>query len=146
MVQSSASLSGRHRSNRVAWRNRAPVNWSYDTSTTTPGVTATHDRSLSALQRLSPPGRRTVSADPKSTVAALKKEPGKDIWLFGGGELFRSFVDLGLVDGMEVAIVPVLLGGGLPMLPAGKLLLSKLKLTSHRVYEKTGTVLLHYAM
>jgi dihydrofolate reductase len=79
-------------------------------------------------------------------VAALKKEPGKDLWLFGGGELFRSFVDLGLVDGMEVAIVPVLLGGGLPMLPAGKVLLSKLTLSSHRVYEKTGTVLLHYAM
>ena len=88
----------------------------------------------------------TVSADPKAAVAALKQEPGKDIWLFGGGELFRSFVDLGLVDGMEVAIVPVLLGGGLPMLPAGKVLLSKLKLTSHRVYDKTGTVLLHYAM
>ena len=86
----------------------------------------------------------TVSDDPKATVAALKAQPGKDLWLFGGGELFRSFLDLGLVDGVEVAIVPVLLGGGLPMLP-GAAHLSKLELTSHRVYEKTGTVLLHYA-
>ena len=39
--------------------------------------------------------------------------------------------------------LPVLLGGGLPMLP-GAAALSRLKLTSHRVYEKTGTVLLHY--
>jgi dihydrofolate reductase len=84
-----------------------------------------------------------VSNDPKATVATLKKEPGKNLWLFGGGELFRSFLDLGLVDDLEIAIVPVLLGGGLPMLP-GAQKLAKIKLTSHRVYEKTGTVLLRY--
>jgi dihydrofolate reductase len=86
-----------------------------------------------------------VSADVKATVTDLKKKPGKDIWLFGGGELFRSLLALGLVDEMEVAIVPVLLGRGLPMLPSPAEL-AKLKLTSHRVYQKTGTVLLGYAV
>jgi dihydrofolate reductase len=86
-----------------------------------------------------------VSADPKATVAELKKRPGKDMWLFGGGELFRSLLDLGLVDAVEVGIVPVLLGGGLPMLP-NPAKSAKLKLTSHRIYEKTGTVLLKYAV
>ena len=84
-----------------------------------------------------------VSDDPTATVAKLKEQPGKNLWLFGGGELFRSFLDLGLVDDLEIAIVPVLLGGGLPMLPGAEQL-AKLRLTSHRVYDKTGTVLLHY--
>jgi dihydrofolate reductase len=86
-----------------------------------------------------------VSDDPKATVAALKKKPGKDIWLFGGGELFKSLLELGLVDAVELAIVPVLLGGGLPMLPSS-VKSAQLKLTAHRIYEKTGTVLLSYAV
>ena len=47
-------------------------------------------------------------------VRDLKAQSGKDIWLFGGGSLFRSFFDAGLVDGVEVAVVPVLLGAGIP--------------------------------
>lgn len=87
----------------------------------------------------------TVTDDPAATIAALKATPGKDIWLFGGGALFRHLLDLRLIDAVEVSIVPVLLGGGLPMLPAPALR-SKLKLTSQRVYEKTGTVRLEYAV
>jgi hypothetical protein len=43
----------------------------------------------------------------------------------------------------QVGIVPVLLGDGLPLVehPAK---LARLRLTKHRVYEKTGTVLLDY--
>jgi dihydrofolate reductase len=87
----------------------------------------------------------TVSNDPSQTVSALKAQPGKDIWLFGGGLLFRSLLELRLVDTIEVAIMPVLLGGGVPLLPdtperAG------LQLVKHQVYEKTGTVMLEYAL
>jgi len=84
-----------------------------------------------------------VSRNVEEAVATLKKEPGKDIWLFGGGELFRSLLALGLVDTVEVAVIPVLLGGGIPLLPApgGK---AKLILTKHRIYAKTGTVQLIY--
>ena len=52
-------------------------------------------------------------------VAALKAQEGKDIWLFGGGALFRSLFDAGLVDSVEVALIPVLLGGGIPFIPPG---------------------------
>jgi len=86
----------------------------------------------------------TVSDNPRETVTALKQQKGKDIWLFGGGELFRSLLDLGLVDAVEIGLVPVLLGGGVPML-ANPAKLANLKLTKHRIYEKTGTVLLSYA-
>ena len=84
-----------------------------------------------------------VSNDLKKTVTELKGLPGKDIWLWGGGELFQSLLALDLVDDVEVAVVPVLLGKGIRVLPAAKQL-AKLKLVKHRVYSKTGTVLLSY--
>lgn len=88
----------------------------------------------------------TVSDDLKKTVTALTKEKkGKDIWLFGGGELFRSMLDLGLVDAIEVAVIPVVLGSGLPFLPSPATR-AKLKLTKHKIYKKTGTVMLTYAV
>ena len=87
----------------------------------------------------------TLSSDPRGTVEALKRQPGKAIWLFGGGVLFRSLLELGLVDEVQVAVVPVLLGEGLPFLEHPTRL-AKLRLTRHRVYEKTGTALLEYAV
>lgn len=90
------------------------------------------------------PGVTVVAEGAEETVAALRAEPGKDIWLFGGGLLFRSLLGAGLVDTVEVAIMPVLLGGGIALLPppAGQ---TKLKLTGHKVY-KTGIVLLEYSV
>ena len=87
----------------------------------------------------------TIVADrAEETSAALRAEPGKDIWLFGGGLLFRSLLDAGLVDAVEVGVIPVLLGGGIPLLPPPARL-AKLKLTGHKVY-KTGIVSLEYAV
>ena len=87
----------------------------------------------------------TIIADnAEETVAALRAEPGKDIWLFGGGSLFRSLLDAGLVDTVEVAVMPVLVGGGIPLLPAPAQR-AKLDLTGHKVY-KTGIVSLEYAV
>lgn len=86
----------------------------------------------------------TVSSDAGRLVADLKAAPGKDIWLFGGGSLFRSLLGRGLVDTVEVAVIPVLLGGGVRLLPEPAER-AKLRLTKHRVYDKTGTVSLEYA-
>ena len=85
-----------------------------------------------------------VAEKAEETVAALRAQPGKDIWLFGGGLLFRSLADAGLVDTVEVAVMPVLLGGGIPLLPPPARQ-AKLKLTGHKVY-KTGIVSLEYAV
>jgi dihydrofolate reductase len=86
-----------------------------------------------------------LSDNPKETIHDLKSKAGKDLWLFGGGSLFRSLLELGLVDSVEVAIIPVLLGGGTSLLPPPAKL-ATLKLVSQRVYEKTGTVTLEYAV
>ena len=53
-----------------------------------------------------------------NTVRRLKGEPGKQIWLFGGGQLFANLLEEGLVDFVEVAVMPILLGDGIPLLPA----------------------------
>src|SRR5438874_18196 len=85
-----------------------------------------------------------VGEKAEETVAALRTGPGKDIWLFGGGVLFRSLLDAGLVDVVDVAVMPVLLGGGVPLLPP-PFKPAKLELSGHRVY-KTGIVSLEYAV
>jgi len=95
------------------------------------------------LQQRDYPDVMIVADKARETVAALRAQPGKDLWLFGGGLLFRSFLDAGLVDTVEVAVIPVLLGGGIPML-AARAERAKLKLTGHKVYG-SGIVLLEYS-
>lgn len=85
-----------------------------------------------------------VANDQQKTLAALKASPGKDIWLFGGGSLFRSLAEYGLVDTVEVRVVPILLGAGVPLLPDLKNRI-KLALTAHKVYP-SGIVSLEYAI
>lgn len=86
----------------------------------------------------------TVAADPQRTVRALKAGPGRDIWLFGGGVLFRQLVDAGLVDTIEVAVMPVLLARGVPVLPPG-LQVRGLRLASHTIFP-SGIVMLVYTL
>jgi dihydrofolate reductase len=85
----------------------------------------------------------TVSNDPKKTVTELKTAQGKDIWLWGGGELFRSLIELQLVDALDVAVIPVLLGDGLPLLPKSSTRVS-LVLMKQRLLKKTGTLMVSY--
>jgi dihydrofolate reductase len=96
------------------------------------------------LQQSDYPKITIVSAEWQETLTALRKQPGKDIWLFGGGELFRSLLEAKLVDTVEVAVIPVLLGGGIPLLPAPANR-TNLKLTAHRIYP-TGIVSLEYSV
>jgi dihydrofolate reductase len=73
-------------------------------------------RTLAAAEH---PGVTVVSTESGATVAGLRSEPGLDIWLFGGANLFTSLLAEGLVDRAEVAIMPVLLGGGIPLAGPG---------------------------
>ena len=84
-----------------------------------------------------------ISDNPEAFVAELRTKPGKDIALFGGGELFRTLLQAKLVDRVEVSLIPVLLGGGVPFLlpPAPQ---TKLHLREQRLYKKTGIIGLEY--
>jgi dihydrofolate reductase len=76
-------------------------------------------------------------------VKRLREAPGKDIALFGGASLFRSLLDAGQVDTVEVSVIPVLLGAGTPLLPPpyGAI---PLRLIKHKVLSTTGTISLEY--
>jgi len=88
------------------------------------------------------PDVTVVGEKVEEAVAAIRAAGGKDVWLFGGGGLFRSLLRARLVDTIEVAIMPVLLGGGIPLLPP-PWVQAKLRLANHRIY-KTGIVSLEY--
>lgn len=60
-------------------------------------------------------GAVLIASNIKSNVEKIKKEKGKDIWLFGGAGLTSSLMNEGLVDVVSLAIHPVLLGGGKPL-------------------------------
>jgi dihydrofolate reductase len=65
------------------------------------------------------PGVIVIADHIVEEVTALKRSAGGDIWLFGGGQLFRLLLDAGLVDRIELAVMPVMLGSGIPVLPPG---------------------------
>ena len=90
------------------------------------------------------PGVRIVNDDPRQVVADLKARPGRDIWLYGGGELFRSLLDAGLVDTVEVAVMPVLLGAGIPLLPPGAR--ATLVLADQKTLPESGIIALAFAV
>ena len=83
-----------------------------------------------------------IANEVTKTISELKEKPGKDIWLFGGGELFRSVLDAGLIDTVEVAVMPILLSQGVPLLAPGARSPS-LRLTKSKALP-SGTVMLSY--
>lgn len=92
---------------------------------------------------LDPRGRYT-SAEPAAWLAEIAARPGRDIWLVGGGELVRSFMDARLVDEITLCIHPVVLGGGVPLFPAG-MHRHKLRLTAQSFYG-SGLVQVTYVV
>jgi dihydrofolate reductase len=96
------------------------------------------------LQQEDHPEVTLVSDQIEQKITELRSQPGKDIWLFGGGELFQSLLDMDFVDTVEPAIIPVLVGGGRPFLPAPADQ-KRLKLLTHRVFP-SGIIWLEYTV
>ena len=83
-----------------------------------------------------------ISSDIAAKVAEKKNQGGKDIWLYGGAKLIKTFIKLGLIDIYKISVHPVALGSGKPLFED----LDKrveLKLTGTRVF-KSGVVELTY--
>ena len=96
-------------------------------------------RTLDAAEH---PAVTVVGTDAGAAVAALRSQPGRDIWLFGGGSLFASLLAADVVDQVEVAVMPVLLGRGIQLL-APDAPRARLSLTSSDA-SPAGIVSLHY--
>jgi dihydrofolate reductase len=91
------------------------------------------------------PGVTIVNTSPVDTVRELKQKAGRDIWLFGGGSMFRTLVDAGLVDTVEVAIMPVLLSQGVSLLSPGARI-TGMKLDKCETLPSSGIVMLSYTI
>jgi len=89
------------------------------------------------------PGVMLVSNGVSDAISALKNQQGKDIWLMGGGVLFRSLLDAGFVDAVDVIVMPVLLGSGTPLLSEGRR--QNIHLTESKVLP-CGILMLSYAI
>ncbi len=56
----------------------------------------------------------SVKIDPVK-INEIKELRGTDIWLFGGAELFNKLLDMDLIDELQLAVHPLILGGGTPL-------------------------------
>jgi dihydrofolate reductase len=104
------------------------------------------DQPTYVFSRTQPPGKRDglefVNQSPASLIKKLRKHPGKDIWMMGGGELAREFLNADPIDALYLGIVPTLLGEGIPLFPSG-FPQREFKLVENRTYSK-GLVALQY--
>jgi dihydrofolate reductase len=83
--------------------------------------------------------RITKSVD---DLAALKRQPGKDLAIFGSADLLETLIPLGVVDEYRLMVNPLVLGAGKPLFKdAGQRL--DLEFTQSRTF-RNGNVLLSY--
>ena len=62
-----------------------------------------------------PGNAEAVAGTPRELLGRLRARGATGrIWLFGGGDVVRQFLDAGLLDTIEAGIIPVILGSGLP--------------------------------
>lgn len=87
-------------------------------------------------------GAVLIKTNIKEEIEKIKKENGKDIWLFGGASLTTSLINLGVVDEISLAVHPVILGAGKPLFSNINARVH-LKLTDSKTYS-TGLVSLTY--
>jgi dihydrofolate reductase len=121
----------------------------YDVMRTQDTVPWNADTRVYVISRTLTPGSHDginiVRDDPVALASSLRHEPGDgEIWLFGGGQLFAELLAGNQVDAVEVTIVPVLLGGGIPVV-ASIPERAPLTLTHSHVYP-SGMVALHYSV
>jgi dihydrofolate reductase len=62
------------------------------------------------------PAFEFVDGPIKPFVQQLRKQPGKNIWMMGGGEIIASFLDEGEIDEFSIHLIPILIGEGIPLI------------------------------
>ena len=89
-------------------------------------------------------GATLISGDIKSKIDSIKKEKGKDIWLFGGASLTTSIIAQNLLDELWLSVHPIILGNGKPLFHdiTNRI---KLELLESKAYS-TGLVSLKYSI
>ena len=91
-----------------------------------------------------PPRVEFVSGAIGPFVKQLREQPGRDIWLMGGGDLIASFLDAQAIDDFIISVIPVFIGDGIPLI-ARRIRQMPLALHSTERFED-GVVQLHYRL
>lgn len=89
------------------------------------------------------PEVQLVNGDIPTFVKTLKEKESGNIWLLGGGELNAYFLDKGLIDEIQIFVMPIILGKGISLFSAKSFRSRDLNL----VYAKSflsGVQELHY--
>ena len=83
-----------------------------------------------------------VNAPVKPFAQGLRAQPGKHIWMMGGGKIIASFLDAGEIDEFDIAVIPVFIGKGIPLV-APRHRDIPLRLLESKTFPD-GVVRLHY--
>jgi dihydrofolate reductase len=99
---------------RKTWQFAATQDVVDDVSSRGSGIPEVATYLFSRTLREAPAGVELVASDAGGYVNRLKRQPGKGIYLMGGGELASSLFDAGVIDEVSLNVHPVLLGSGIP--------------------------------
>jgi dihydrofolate reductase len=89
-----------------------------------------------------PSGVEFVSDSIDGFVGRLRDQPGRDIWLMGGGEIIASFLDAQAIDEFVISVAPVFIGEGIPLIARRR---RHVPLDLHSVERfEDGLIQLHY--
>lgn len=66
-----------------------------------------------------PPGVEAASPDLPALVQAIEARGHALVWVEGGGQLIRGMLRIGRLDVLEMALIPIVLGRGIPLFPPG---------------------------
>jgi dihydrofolate reductase len=85
---------------------------------------------------------RLIKDSVAEEITKLKRQPGKDIAIFGSANLTASLMQMGLIDELRIMVAPIVLGKGTPLFQNVDKPV-KLKLLKARTFGN-GNVLLTY--
>ncbi len=70
-----------------------------------------------------------TNGDLGDLIRELKQQDGKDIWICGGANIANQLIEQNLIDIYHIAVIPIILGGGIKLFTADKTIPLKLKST-----------------
>ena len=90
------------------------------------------------------PGLEFVREPIPEFARRLRAQPGRDIWMMGGGGLIASFLDAGEIDEFIIHTIPTFIGEGIPLIAPSRRTVP-LRLLNTKGYPD-GVVRLHYSV